>query len=472
MKKKLASLFFVLTLLVTISAPFELNCFAGATSSIVYQDLGTGAPPSSLGGYNIYTKADNYSNLQNVTSIPTICGDIVLDQTMYTCLVLPGSGWSSWSHGYKGRVYSSLPSAQRVLTLPSGVKAIVFYVEPTNFSNYSFQVKANDGTVYTKSIAGNAGAAGFGFYAQGNELITSITITAPSNANGFAIGEIYVSKKTSPAPAAPVLSATPNSITVNPVAGCEYSLDNATWTNSNTFTSGIEPNKPYTVSMRYKATDEQLASLFSSSQITTPKPTQSKPSAPIVSATSSSITVKPVTGCEYSLDNVNWTNSDAFTNSVEPNKQYTIYMRYKETNTQAASPSSSFQITTPKATKSAPPIPSFTVSNGKIIVQSAADCEYSLDNINWTTNNIFQALNPNSSYTVYMRYRESNNAYASQSSAVKITIPIKNPETDDNSPFENPFLFFFISCLSALIILKSTGMQRFFQGTSANQTMR
>jgi uncharacterized repeat protein (TIGR02543 family) len=70
-------------------------------------------------------------------------------------------------------------------------------------------------------------------------------------------------------PAKPVLSrATATKITVNKVAGAEYSLNGKTWQNSPTFTD-LKPGKAYTVQMRLKATSTKLASKASSLTVRT-----------------------------------------------------------------------------------------------------------------------------------------------------------------------------------------------------------
>lgn len=377
MKKKFASLLMAIALVISLSTPYALTCSADEPSQIVYQDLGTTAPPSTLGEYALVSKPDGYVNNQSVTSIPTALGDITLDQSFNTREI--DEGWGTWSHSYTGRVYCNdvTPLTKFVMTMPSSVYAFTMYLEPNNEGPFSFSVTTSDGTVATKNISGSSGATGFGFYSTGTQTISSITITVPSAANGLAFGEISTNKALPKAPAAPVLSATTNSITAQPVDGCEYSLDNATWSDNNTFTTGITPNK-----------------------------------------------------------------------------QYTVYMRLKKTASDPASLTSSAQITTLKATQDAPSVPTVSVSNNSLSVQASANYEYSLDNQNWTTVNIFDNLIPGSQYTVYVRYAASITADASQSTSVTVTIPaVKNPKTDDKSLPTGPVLFAFAT-LSGLILLR------------------
>lgn len=62
-----------------------------------------------------------------------------------------------------------------------------------------------------------------------------------------------------------------------------------------------------------------------------------KPSAPTLeSKTESSVTLKAVAGCEYSMDKVNWQSSNVFSN-LESDKDYTFYMRVAATKDVLAS---------------------------------------------------------------------------------------------------------------------------------------
>lgn len=164
------------------------------------------------------------------------------------------------------------------------------------------------------------------------------------NQNASPIASLAVTTTgTQSAPSAPVLSAASGTVTAQPVTGSEYSLDGTTWQDSNVF-SGLSAATEYTVYMRYKATDTLEASPASSASITI-KGTQAAPAAPVLTCTATSVTVQPVTGCEYSLDGVNWQAGNVFT-ALSASTNYTVYIRYKATDTLEASPASSASITT------------------------------------------------------------------------------------------------------------------------------
>ena len=99
-----------------------------------------------------------------------------------------GSGWATWSHGYTGDVYFTGGATSQVLTLPSGTKAVYFYVEPNPFSVQTFEAIAQPGDVSTGvfSADGSGGATYVGFYATGGDTIQGITINCSTD---FATGE-------------------------------------------------------------------------------------------------------------------------------------------------------------------------------------------------------------------------------------------------------------------------------------------
>lgn len=74
------------------------------------------------------------------------------------------------------------------------------------------------------------------------------------------------------------------------------------------------------------------------------KANQEQPSIPIVLEVSEdNVTLEQVPGCEYSIDNENWQDSNIFTHLIQ-DTNYTFYQRYKETNNYLASTSTSTEI--------------------------------------------------------------------------------------------------------------------------------
>jgi hypothetical protein len=102
-----------------------------------------------------------------------------------------GVDWATWSHGYNGAVYFQTGNSE-VLSLSPNAGAFDFWIEPNNFGVFTITATAQDGSTVTESINGDAGASGVGFFADSGSFIASITVTAPSSAAGFAMGEFGV----------------------------------------------------------------------------------------------------------------------------------------------------------------------------------------------------------------------------------------------------------------------------------------
>ncbi|MDP2955967.1 MAG: hypothetical protein Q8N53_06080, partial [Longimicrobiales bacterium] len=109
---------------------------------------------------------------------------ITISPSYRTCI---GSGWATWSNGFRGNVYPTGGSKTQTITLPAGTKAFYFYVEPNPFSLQTFQVVAQPGDVSSGSFSahGSSGAVYVGVFDRGG-TITSVTITGSTD---FATGE-------------------------------------------------------------------------------------------------------------------------------------------------------------------------------------------------------------------------------------------------------------------------------------------
>ena len=159
---------------------------------------------------------------------------------------------------------------------------------------------------------------------------TKITVKSNSDASCVQTLSLTVSMKKAATPSAPTLkSKTESSVTLNPVSGCEYSMDKVNWQKSNVF-NNLSVNKDYSFYMRVAATGNVLAS-DASAALTVRINKASTPSAPTLqSKTESSVTLNPVSGCEYSMDKVNWQTSNVF-NNLESDRDYTFYVRVAAT---------------------------------------------------------------------------------------------------------------------------------------------
>lgn len=200
------------------SALLSVTLTSSAWAGIAGQAWGTAAPPAALDTYSMTSFAPDLSLLGglvaavNVPPGATPTGSVAFSAPLEHWNVNAANPpWLTWSNGYTGDVYwfdtffGAGPADSLVLTLPTGTKAFYLYVEP-NFiglpgtppTAFDFDVSAATDASETFSflvqpILGNAGAAGFGFYATGGASLTTITVTGYDTwPDGFAIGEFGI----------------------------------------------------------------------------------------------------------------------------------------------------------------------------------------------------------------------------------------------------------------------------------------
>ena len=165
-----------------------------ANADILFQNLGTNAPPAMLGTHAV-TPFDQapQAALGSGAAVSVIPGspnggDLGVSPTTNKRSI--GNGWATWSHGYTGVVYSDYESSEVTLTLPANTNAFYVYVEPNPFEFIDVTVTTDSGATSTAiQVNGASGANGFGFYSTAGETITSITISSPEN---FAFGEFGI----------------------------------------------------------------------------------------------------------------------------------------------------------------------------------------------------------------------------------------------------------------------------------------
>lgn len=157
---------------------------------------GTAAPPSTLGIYTMTPfEADGRPLFNDVSTVESpLGGTIGLIPNLNHRRI--GNGWGSWSHGYTGDVYfNSDANAPVTINLPAGTRAFYFYAEPNNFSTFTIEAIADNGTSSGPiNVTGFAGAQYFGFYVTqpGAAVLTQIEVTADPAAAGFAVGEFGI----------------------------------------------------------------------------------------------------------------------------------------------------------------------------------------------------------------------------------------------------------------------------------------
>jgi hypothetical protein len=162
---------------------------SAATAAIIGVDLGTGAPPGTLGGYTMIGFAPSgVIDGTLVGSLPTPIGG-VLGFTGAVTKYTVGATWATWSHGYAGEVFWTGGATSLLMTLPAGASAFLFYAEPNPFAVFTITATANDGTFLSIPVDGSGGANGFGFYGTGATTIASISVSSSAD---FAVGEFAI----------------------------------------------------------------------------------------------------------------------------------------------------------------------------------------------------------------------------------------------------------------------------------------
>ncbi len=143
-----------------------------------------------------------------------------------------------------------------------------------------------------------------------------------------------------------------------------------------------------------------------------------KPNAPIiVKVDSTSFIAVTYAYMEYSLDLETWQDSGAF-DDLSPNTTYTVYVRWKETDLHYTSEhSDGTEVTTDKLTLDAPEAPQAQrISSDTIELIADWSMEYKIEDGEWTDDPVFTGLAPNTTYTFYQRYKETDVQYTSDTS--------------------------------------------------------
>ena len=149
------------------------------------------------------------------------------------------------------------------------------------------------------------------------------------------------------------------------------------------------------------------------------KITPKAPQPQLLSSTSSSITLVPQPGMEYSIDGNNWQSSNTFT-GLMPCTSYKVYQRYPgSTYYEEGERSPWLEVSTGKYIPSPPEAPIIeSIYSDRIVLQYnyLNSYEYSMDGVSWTSINIFENLEPNTFYTFYQRTAKTDTTDASEAS--------------------------------------------------------
>lgn len=174
--------------------PLSVCCSAAI---LVDTSPGTGAPPSTLGGYAMQAfPADPTAEGTMTTQLTPPAAAPVTGNLNFTSAVehmKAGSVWDTWSHGYTGDVYFNADHDLMIFQLPVGTLAFSLYVQPNLKDDFQFGVVSGV-TVTLLNINGNGGARYVGFYTD--DLLDPLTFAyvqqTTNDSDGFAVGEFMI----------------------------------------------------------------------------------------------------------------------------------------------------------------------------------------------------------------------------------------------------------------------------------------
>ena len=145
----------------------------------------------------------------------------------------------------------------------------------------------------------------------------------------------------------PVISlqyeTTATTVTIAPLDGYEYRIDNGEWQDGNVFTN-LTPNSMHALYMRKKAVLDKEPGATYYATVTLPKADQNAPTLELIQ-NATQIKITPVDGAEYKLGDGAWGEISTFT-GLTPNTDYVVSIRYAETKTHNASAAESKTVTT------------------------------------------------------------------------------------------------------------------------------
>jgi gamma-glutamyl phosphate reductase len=291
----------------------------------------------------------------------------------------------------------------------------------------SYQWKADGANIGTNASTYTVATADLG-----KAITVVITSSVETGSVTSAVTSAVVKKAAPATPAAPTLaSKTHNSITLNAVAGCEYSMDGTTWQPSNTF-SGLSASTAYTFYQRIAETADTLPS--ASSLVFNVSTDVAPPDALTGTAAIDNLSPKIGDTLTASLSSTNNTGTLSYqwkanganvgTNAstyvvaaTDFGKAITVVITSSiETGSVTSAGTSAVVKKVAPAAPAAPTLASKT--HNSVTLVAVAGCEYSKDGTTWQASNTFNGLSSSTAYTFYQRKAETADTLPSASSPV------------------------------------------------------
>ena len=190
---KLHKITFALSALALAAASFSAN------AAVVFQNLGTAAPPTSIGGYTLtpfsLAPQNAIPDFSNISTIPGNPGAGVLGINPQAIKYPFSALGATWGQGYSGPIYATASTS--TLTLPPNTHAFYFYTLVNAWGTSTFTATSDSGTnsgpisVSPNALGGPDSANGVAFYSTAGESISSITVTT-SSSNGLIFAEFGI----------------------------------------------------------------------------------------------------------------------------------------------------------------------------------------------------------------------------------------------------------------------------------------
>jgi hypothetical protein len=188
-------------LIFSLAVVLTLSMLSTSQAIVVYQDLGTGAPPFSMGGYYMMPfDTAPQASIADYTLVSTIPGSPIFGNLTPSRQVSKFTLTSGlWSHGYTGPSFftsDGISYTSVTLSLPPFTGAFYFYAMGDAFGTWNITATSNSGvTSGPISVTTAGGAKGFGFFTtEDDEYISSITVTIDAGGEDIIMAEFGIAQ--------------------------------------------------------------------------------------------------------------------------------------------------------------------------------------------------------------------------------------------------------------------------------------